>query len=376
MTEADDRSTSAIREAAAEWVIRLGGAGVTPADKIAFATWLRRSPVHVKEYLQAEAAWSRVDEEAHGDPTELDGLLKQPEDNVVQMHARPAQPSAPLPPSDGGPAGAGSSLAEPEIPAVVSSVPAPEVHAVRRRSWRLGGAAIAAAIVLGVALILGPRIVERLDPNLISTGIGEQRRVVLADGSAVELNTRTRIRVKLSDAAREVQLIEGEAFFDVAKDPSRAFRVLSDTAVVRALGTQFNVYRRSHGTTVAVVEGRVAVDPADAGSAAPAPLEVAAGQVVQVDRRKVIQPVVTKPAVSVAWRQHRLIFEDETLEIVIAELNRYNTKPLAIADPSLATLRISGVFDPNRPGDLIGFLEQNGDARASVLDDQVLLIAP
>jgi transmembrane sensor len=98
-----------------------------------------------------------------------------------------------------------------------------------------------------------------LQRGVYSTDIGEQRTLALTDGSTVELNARTKIRVAYTDQTRTIELLEGQALFKVAKDPNRPFVVGSDGTRVRAVGTQFDVYKKSNGTQVTVVEGRVAL---------------------------------------------------------------------------------------------------------------------
>jgi len=90
--------------------------------------------------------------------------------------------------------------------------------------------------------------------------VGEQRSIALADGSIIDLNARSRIRVRLSKDERDVELLQGQALFHVAKDNSRPFVVRSDTTVVRAVGTEFDVYRKKNGTVITVLEGRVVVE--------------------------------------------------------------------------------------------------------------------
>jgi hypothetical protein len=97
--------------------------------------------------------------------------------------------------------------------------------------------------------------------NVYATGIGEQRTVTLSDGSTVELNSQSRLRVAFHPHERDVELLEGQALFHVAHDRTRPFLVQSEGAKVRAVGTQFDVYRKSDGTVITVVEGRVAVMP-------------------------------------------------------------------------------------------------------------------
>ena len=92
----------------------------------------------------------------------------------------------------------------------------------------------------------------------VTTGLGEQHSEVLPDHSVVELNTQSEIRVGFTAAERRVELVRGEAFFDVAKDPARPFIVVTDLATAKAVGTRFSVYRALSGTIVTVAEGRVA----------------------------------------------------------------------------------------------------------------------
>jgi transmembrane sensor len=215
-----------------------------------------------------------------------------------------------------------------------------------------------------------------LNPNVYSTGVGEQRRIVLADGSSVELNTRTKIRVDFGSGSRNVYLQEGEAFFSVAKETARPFRVFSHAAVVRALGTQFNVYAPQNDTIVTVLEGRVAVTARDGLSAPKAlPVEVEAGRTARVEPEKPTTVATTRPDTAIAWRQRRLVFENEPLAGVAAEFNRYNVQQLIVSDETLAARRISGTFDPNKPDDLVGFLTQHGEVRADTAADRIVLSA-
>ena len=126
----------------------------------------------------------------------------------------------------------------------------------RRGGWRVRLLAVAASVVVAIFCVwaYGER-------NTYATGIGEQRSLALADGSTIELNTHSKIRVRFTADRRTIDLVEGQALFHVAKDKTRPFIVQSDGTKVRAVGTEFDVYRRMTGTTVTVIEGRVAVLP-------------------------------------------------------------------------------------------------------------------
>ncbi len=187
-----------------------------------------------------------------------------------------------------------------------------------------------------------------------------QRSITLADGSVVNLNARSRIKVHLSKTERNVELVQGQALFQVAHDPGRPFVVRSGSASVRVVGTLFDVYRKKNGTTVTVIEGRVAVRrpcPRE-GSGGASSLSVAeekgrhaatlgdpsastenvgeegtprvkvllsAGEQLTVARDAVEQPTHADIAAATSWTQRRLIFDSAPLSEVVDEFNRYNT---------------------------------------------------
>jgi len=179
----------------------------------------------------------------------------------------------------------------------------------------------------------------------------------------VDVNTQSEIRVAFTSAERRVELVRGEAFFNVAKDPARPFIVATDLATAKAIGTRFSVYRSQNGTIVTVAEGRVLVrdasavtgeskdvsEPGDAVEVMPGTqAEAQPGHHVQMRRANV--------ASTFAWREHRLVFDGEPLSTVVEEFNRYNSPPLVISDPRLREQHISGVFGANDPESLLDFL--------------------
>jgi transmembrane sensor len=347
-----DKEMSAIRDTAADWVVQLNDSGLSAAERKTFSEWLCRSPIHVREYLRAEGAWQAMASAAKEDPSEVRQVLASVPSNVLEWPRQTQE----------------------------ANLPSRRGFAGRRLA-----AAVAAAIVLAVGALFGPQILERLNPNVYSTALGEMRHVVLPDGSSVDLNTRSKIHVSMGETAREVYLYEGQAYFQVAKDPSRPFRVRSEDTVVRALGTQFDVYRKSNGTAIAVVEGLVSIAPdARVSRASPAsdaaPLKLKAGEGAFVRRQtgavaKPLQAARIDSRRAVSWRQRRLIFENESLAEVVAEFNRYNSAQLSIQDPALAAARVSGVFNAQRPRALVDFLTQHGEVRATDLPGSRILLS-
>jgi len=213
--------------------------------------------------------------------------------------------------------------------------------------------------------------IDRDTARSYSTGIGEQRTIQLADGSTVELNARSKVEVRLTDRRRDVALIEGQALFRVAKDKQRPFVVRAGEAQVRAVGTEFDVYRKQIETVVTVVEGRVETYPGLDGAAA---IVISAGEQLTVVPHIATKPTRTDTAAATAWVQKRLIFEETPLSEVAEEFNRYNRRPLAIDDAELAKLKISGVYSSIDPASLINFLRNQNSIRVIETEDQVRVV--
>jgi transmembrane sensor len=162
-----------------------------------------------------------------------------------------------------------------------------------------------------------------------------------------------------------VDLVRGQAFFQVNKDAVRPFIVRTGEADVRAVGTQFDVYRSRGGAIVTVVEGRVAVTQASGGGvqmsgqkAMAEPLYLVAGEQVTVGAEKVPHPVHTDVATATAWTERKLVFEGAALGHVVEEFNRYNVRRVVIADPELEEVHVRGAFAANNPQRLVEFLQQ------------------
>ncbi len=308
-----------VAEASAWFVdFRAGDLDADARDR--FIRWLSRSPEHIQAYLEVAGAWAELPNRDPQGRIDIEALLARARSdaNVVSLEAAEKDP-APL----------------------------------RRPGfarYRLAAAVGALAVAAALFAWLGKE-----SSKTYETEVGEQRSIVLADGSSVELNARSRIRIRFDDEHRDIDLLAGQALFRVAKDPHRPFTVLSDSVAVRAVGTQFDVYRKRAGTVVTVVEGRVAVS-----SALPA-VALSAGEQLLVTARAVVKPKRADAAAATAWVKRQLMFEETPLAEVAEEFNRYNTRALVIADPQLQNVAISGVYSSTDPASLIRFLrEQSG----------------
>lgn len=223
------------------------------------------------------------------------------------------------------------------------------------------------------ASVTGAIVLPRLLANRESTNIGEIRRLPLSDGSLATINTDSAMTIDLTDRVREIDLLRGEAWFDVAKDPSRPFVVQAGVARVRAVGTAFSVRRESNHAVVSVTEGVVAVwaEGADGRMT-----HLVAGQKARIGPKGLSGEVKDASAQierSLAWRDGEISLEGDTLESAVAEYNRYNKLKIRIDDPGLGQERLVGLFDTNDPVGFADTVAATLGAEVTVTNDYVTL---
>lgn len=307
--------------------LRLGTA--RRAEIGAFFRWLDADPRHADEMLRRQLAWELLGE-----------LERDPE---IARLTREAEASL-------------------------------QARAVARR-WRRACYAAAAVLVVAVAAGLW-WTGSAADRTVLETDIGEQKRISLADGSQVVLNMSTRLDIELSRDVRRVRLERGEATFKVARETDRPFEVVRGDAVVRALGTEFNVMSVSNEVSVDVLEGRVQLR-ADTGPHAGQAVVLSAGEAARFTPASGIGPVTRADVDRIsAWHARRIELDDAPLAVLVAESNRYSETPIVIGDPELSDVRISGVF---RAGDVDALTEALHEAlgiRADRAAGRIVLRAP
>lgn len=203
-------------------------------------------------------------------------------------------------------------------------------------------------------------------PTLFKTAIGEQLQLTLPDGSVATLNTDTQIDVRFSAQNRVVRLLQGEAHFDVFKDPARPLSVLVSGKSVQAVGTAFSVRKKS-GTDieVAVDEGLVAVYQVKESSLKPSSTALKAsldaGDVLTIadELPQLIEYNVDEMEERLAWREGMIVINDETLDYVINEFGRYSEQKVLLADRKMGETRVAGYFRLGDVGALMVALEKN-----------------
>ncbi|MCJ2182905.1 FecR domain-containing protein [Novosphingobium sp. 1949] len=306
-----DAPTSLHRSEIEAEAARLYLAAQTSGDWTQAFAWIERDPAHGYAFAKVEASWDlsgRLEELAL-DPLIADTAPRAPGDALAQ--ARP-HGEAPEPAND-------------------RSDPA------RRGISRRTLAAAAASGVFAVTGALGLR--HWMGRTIYETAIGETRQIDLADGSHIHLNTHSRVAVSFGARYRAVDLLMGEARFDIAHDARRPFVVDAGACSFRVLGTVFNIRFGHELTELTVLSGRVAVHGAGI-----APIAVSARQYAAISDSRVGVTTLGEPELAqrTAWEHGIISFDGETLEQAVSELNRYRAKPLVIGAPQIAALRIGG----------------------------------
>jgi transmembrane sensor len=300
----NDRSATAI-----DWWVRLDAGALSHAELSAFQAWLAKDPANEAAFEEICAFW--------GDLDRLRGRLPIPS-------AAPARPS-----------------------------------------WFLPAAAVSAAAIVLFFSFNETLILWRSD---YSTGNGEVKIVTLEDGSRVQLNADTAIAKDFSGGQRRLILLKGEAWFEVASDPSRPFTVAAAGGTTTALGTSFEIATEPARTDVTVTGHRVFVDDGGARQSVAEGQQTAYGPGL---------PVLTPYSVDTdgitAWRRGKLIFQDKPLGEVIAALNRYH-RGFFWAAPSIRDRRVTGVFSTAKPAEAIRAIELSLGLNATHLGDYLVLL--
>lgn len=244
----------------------------------------------------------------------------------------------------------------------------------RRGLLVVGGGALAAGIAGVAAMGMGWTARARV----YATRLGEVKVTALSDGSLVTLNTASRVRVDFTSEQRTIWLLEGEAFFDVAKDAARPFLVRAGDTVVRAVGTSFTVrWLYPQPVQVLVREGIVDVTKSDApktpGVRVAANMRVVsgAGQTATPLAALAVEPREIGRAL--AWRQGRIAFQGETLLQAAREFARYSDTRIVIDDPVLAAEQVSGLYQANDPVGFARAIALALDLRAEIREGEVRL---
>ena len=292
MTSLDDE---AIAEQAADWWGRRGQGGA-PA-RAAFAAWLAADVRHGEAFDAVAAAWDEFDIGEDEGAFEDAAIVQALDEARRKRLAR---------------------------------------GAMVRRFWV--GAGLAACLAAG-AVWIGRFSTQDLE---FSTGVGQRLTEHLADGSTLNLDANTRVKLHFTHVRRQIYLAQGRAMFDVAHDPSKPFSVETQGGTVTDIGTAFSVEYRGAQTSVVLFRGRVrAVDNAPDHKA----FDMAPGDALRMGSNGQAQlSSNTDLSRALLWQDGRLVFDNQSLTDVVARMNDYSGQPIQLTDPSLGRLHINGIF--------------------------------
>ena len=260
--------------------------------------------------------------------------------------------------------------------AVVSALPFPDsaVRPAANQSRWWTGSAVAAAACLVAAVVLWPLSEKAPEAQQFQTAIGEQRVIELDDASTLTLNTGSRVSVSFDKEQRQLQLFQGEAYFEVTPDPERPFSVDAGDARVTVLGTAFNIERSNDATEITVTEGVVQVSELNTGAQTPRTAVLRANQRLSATPGGLgeAQPVADDR--DTAWRRGELVAYGMTLPELATELGRYNDTRILFGDAQVAALTVSGVFRLDDPEATIAAVALSLDLDVKPVDEGTVLL--
>jgi transmembrane sensor len=308
-----------VDEQAAAWFARLRAENVADEEKAAFARWLAHDRAHRQAYddmcmLWDDAALKQALSEAETKPPEFPRLKKQ---------ARPEQ--------------------------------------------RL---LLAMAACLALVFVFRVELTVLLQADY-ATKVGEQKTVHLEDGSVVTLNTDSALAVTMRGDQRTIELLKGEAFFDVQPDARRPFVVHGDHSITRVLGTRFFVHEKGRSDEVKVLSGRVEVTD---GQRWRQSVVLHGGDAVSVARNGHSATGRLDTKLTTSWLDGYLIFEDTALGDVIEQVQRYRSGLVLFKDSSLRQLKINGRINLRDSAHILETLEKSLSVRITHLSDWLVII--
>lgn len=362
-TDAASGDSRTVERDAAAWLARRDRGHWSPADADALERWLDASAAHRVAFLRLQSAWEECGRlqalgagVSNGPPGR--GRWAAGAGIHVAAHARRAWTPGPL--DDG---------------ALQELVFAPRRRPPDRLRRLRAGAAIAASVFLAATLGAGLHGRSGVEAASYSTVLGHVESLPLSDGSTTVLGSDSRMEVRVSRNERLVDLQQGEAFFDVARDARRPFVVQVGDRRVRAVGTRFSVRRDGPDLQVVVTEGLVQLEAAGPGRALRPAALLPAGSVALAGAGGVLVRAVPQDVAErmVGWQDGMLAFRDTPLADAVAEFNRYNARPILVGDEAVGALRIDGSFRWSNAEGFVRLLEQGFPVRAEYAGDRIVL---
>lgn len=349
MSSRQDPVRALIATQAQAWFVLHRAGELTATQRQQFMDWLCESPAHAHEYVALAGLVQELQRVAARNETPADILVSRARAEIDVDNVQPMFPTA----------------------AVVRATDRDSSRPRRAHVWT----AVAAIVTTITALLAGGWWFH--ERHHYQTAHAEQRSWRMPDGSTVHLNSSSEIRVRFDERQRRVELVRGQALFQVAKDARRPFWVYAGDTAAKAVGTEFDVYRRPDGTLISVLEGRVAVwrlgnvseqerapDASASGGTQPPIAQLGADQQVTISRHSAeISPRGGSVRKTAAWLQRQVVFDHDLLGSAIEEFNRYADRRIRVEGSELRALQISGIFSAYDAEAFLRFLERQSNVK-------------
>ena len=308
-----------------QWMVLLTSDEADDRDRSRFERWLAIDTDHQRAWQETQLLWQQSSQ------LKSLGRLHQPKSPSHQDKVTPLRPA--------------------------------------RRWTQIGtGLALAASLLLAVGLWLPTSPNNESGVNYRSE-LASSRQIHLPEGSVITLGANSEIELYLTEQQRQVNLVRGEAFFDVAKDSRRPFLVNTDTTQVKVLGTRFNVNQLQERAKVSVESGLVAVTHKQSQKQ----VELTPGERVISSTEGLGEISLQDAAKSGAWREGLRLYFDAPLTDVIEDFNRYSQRPLQLQDPALGQLSLTAVFPTDNIDAMVNSLSDVLPLVITEEDDRIVL---
>ena len=302
----------AIEAEAARLLARLEN-NPSPQDEADICAWIEADPRHAVAFARAEAAWDASER------------LK-------------------------------SAAADITLPPLQPTLSEEDQRRLSRNIMVAAGVAILLFIVAAIVTVRTYSGIEHFE-----TGVGQMRDIALEDGSTLHLNSDSEVEARFTSNGRKVRVLKGEASFEISHDPDRPFDVEARAAVIRAVGTAFNVRLRPSLVELTVTHGTVTVHSGDSPQQ-----QVVAGSGAVIQPRSIALTRLGPRLIEqrTAWREQMVELDGETVEQAAGEFNRYRKTPILIGDTRVSALRIGGRFRPTDSREFLTALQTSLPVRA------------
>lgn len=302
----------AIEAEAARLLARLEN-NPSPQDEADICAWIEADPRHAVAFARAEAAWDASER------------LK-------------------------------SAAADITLPPLQPTLSEEDQRRLSRNIMVAAGVAILLFIVAAIVTVRTYSGIEHFE-----TGVGQLRDIALEDGSTLHLNSDSEVEARFTSNGRKVRVLKGEASFEISHDPDRPFDVEARAAVIRAVGTAFNVRLRPSLVELTVTHGTVTVHSGDSPQQ-----QVVAGSGAVIQPRSIALTRLGPRLIEqrTAWREQMVELDGETVEQAAGEFNRYRKTPILIGDTRVSALRIGGRFRTTDSREFLTALQTSLPVRA------------